>query len=45
MLTGSIFAVQNVGDDGAFCRHLATHLAAVTDGYMVLILLLQLQTC
>ena len=33
-----------LGNDGAVCRHLATHQANVTDGCVVLILLLQLET-
>jgi len=38
LLNSSIFAVQNLGSDGAFQPHLATRLATVTDGYVVLIL-------
>jgi len=39
-----IFAVQNWGNDGAFRPHLATRQATMTDGYVVLIFLLKLQT-
>jgi len=39
-----IFAVQNWGNDGTFRPHLATRQATVTDGCVILSLLLQLQT-
>jgi len=41
---GSVFAVQNLEDDIIPCHHLPTCMATVTDGYVVLILALQLQT-
>jgi len=40
LLNASIFAVQN----GAFRPHLATRRATIIDGYVVLILLLVVQT-
>jgi len=39
-----MLAVQNLGDDSVFRRHLVTSLATGTDGHVILILLLQLQT-
>jgi len=38
LLNSSIFPVENLGNDGAFHPQLATFLATVADGYVVLIL-------
>jgi len=36
LLNGFIFAVQDLGDDGAFRPYLSTRLETLTDGYVVL---------